>query len=140
MPPHSVVLPLTAEWASSVVADLPGAKTEVHESVMAEVLRVMVQISQSVLYLTFRKSLTFENLWQTKGARISITQRAQDADTKAWTDRLVGCCSPLVLRARLRTTPAVLCTRADACSASMPIHNATHTQHTHNFPHTACDW
>ena len=71
-PPRApaVVLPLTADWASSVVVDLASAKTEVHESVMAEVLRVM-----------------------SKGAKISITHRDKDADTKAWTDRLVGCCA-----------------------------------------------
>ncbi len=91
VPPDPVVLPLTAEWASSVVVDLPGAKTEVHESVMAEVLRVMVKILKSTQFYVVH-ALTFENLWQTKGAKISITHRAQDADTKAWTDRLVGSC------------------------------------------------
>ena len=70
LPAPAVVLPLTAEWATSVVVDLASAKTEVHESVMAEVLRVM-----------------------SKGAKISITHRDKDADTKAWTDRLVGCCA-----------------------------------------------
>ena len=63
---YAVVLPLTAEWAGSVVIDLPSAKTEIHESVMPEILRVM-----------------------SKGANISITHRDKAADTKSWVDRLV---------------------------------------------------
>lgn len=58
MPSDPVVLPLTAEWASSVVVDLPGAKTEVHESVMAEVLRVMVKILESTLFDVVVNALT----------------------------------------------------------------------------------
>lgn len=62
----AVKLPLPAEWASSVVIDLPGAKPEIHRSVMPDVLRVMA-----------------------KGAKVSISHRDKDADTKAWIDRLV---------------------------------------------------
>ena len=63
---HTVALPLPAEWAGSVVIDLPSSKLDIHTSVMPDVLRVMA-----------------------KGAKVSITQRDKDADTKAWIDRLV---------------------------------------------------
>jgi hypothetical protein len=61
-----VELPLPAEWAAAVIIDLPSAKTEIHTSVLPAVLRVMC-----------------------KGARLSITHRDKDADSKAWVDRLV---------------------------------------------------
>jgi hypothetical protein len=62
----AVALPLPAEWAGSVIMDLPSSKPEVHASVMPDVLRVMA-----------------------KGAKVSITHRDKDIDTKAWLDRLV---------------------------------------------------
>ena len=61
----AVVLPLPSDWAGSVVLDLPD-KTDIHASVMPEVLRVM-----------------------RKGAQVSITHHDKSVDTKAWVDRLV---------------------------------------------------
>lgn len=61
-----MALPLPAEWAGSVVIDLPSSKLEIHNSVIPDVLRVMA-----------------------KGAKLNIAHRDKDADAKAWIDRLV---------------------------------------------------
>ena len=75
----AVVLPLSAEWAGCVVIDICSGNSEVHASLLPEVLRVM-----------------------SKGAQINITKSDKDADSKAWVDRLVP-------SARSRLSAACVC-------------------------------